>query len=218
MNRLISIDSLARSTNSARVLALAAIVASTFCSVGAVLAQPSTTETPAKVPAQPDSVRSTKEWNIGKKDKLAIQGYDPVAYFPEGGGKPAKGDEKFATEYKGVVYRFVSAEHRDLFLKDPAKYEPAHGGWCSWAMLDGDKVEVDAESFIVKDGRLFLFYKGWLGDTRAKWLKGEHVKEAAKADAEWKKISGESARMPKPEAKPESAPESKPAAKPADAK
>jgi peroxiredoxin/YHS domain-containing protein len=138
-----------------------------------------------------EPLRATDQWNIAKRSKLAIDGYDPVAYFPEGGGKATRGKESFEAEYKGVKYRFVSAAHRDLFLKNPAKYEPAHGGWCSWAMREGDKVDVDPASFIVKDGRLFLFYNGLLGNTQAKWSKGDHIKEAAEADAQWKKLSGE---------------------------
>jgi len=137
--------------------------------------------------------RAVSEWNVGR-DKLAIQGYDPVAYFPEGGAGATTGDEHITAEYEGVVYRFASAAHREQFLANPARYEPAHGGWCSYAMLEGDKVQVDPKSFIVKDGRLFLFYKGFLGDTRAKWLKADHATEAKTADANWKKISGETAR------------------------
>ena len=140
-----------------------------------------------------ESVRKVSEWNVGK-DRLGIQGYDPVAYFPDGGGVPVKGDPSITTTYAGVVYRFSSAAHREAFVANPARYEPAHGGWCSYAMLGGDKVQVDPKIFIVKDGRLFLFYKGFLGDTRAKWLKADVAEEAKTADGMWKKLSGESAR------------------------
>lgn len=149
---------------------------------------------------QPDTraepVRNTAEWNLPKKgEKLAIKGYDPVAYFPEGGEKALKGDKKIVTDYKGVVYRFASTGHRDLFLANPARYEPTYGGWCAWAMLDGDKVEPDPKSFIVKDDRLFLFYDGLLADTRAKWLKTNHDASAESADGAWLKISGEEKRQ-----------------------
>jgi peroxiredoxin len=98
----------------------------------------------------------------------------------------------------GVKYRFASQSNLDKFKANPARYEPAHGGWCSWAMREGDKVDVDPTSFIVKDDRLFLFYKGWLGNTRAKWLKGDHAAEAKDADANWKKLSKEEPRMVPP--------------------
>lgn len=148
----------------------------------------------AQAPAANAPVRDTPAWNLAD-DTLAIQGYDPVAYFPEGGGKAVKGDKKFEHAHNGAKYRFASAAHLERFKANPDRYEPAHGGWCSYAMLDGEKVEVDPKSFIVKNDRLFLFYNGFLADTRSKWQKMDHAASAAKADANWKKISGESPRM-----------------------
>lgn len=139
--------------------------------------------------------RAVKEWNLDRKTRLAIAGYDPVAYFPEGGAAPRKGDAANECEYQGAVYRFATRENLERFKANPARYEPAHGGWCAWAMREGDKVEVDPRSFIVKDDRLFLFYNGLLADTRAKWLKGDHAAEAKMADAKWKSISHEDPRM-----------------------
>ena len=151
---------------------------------------------------EPSKVRSTNEWDLGKKN-LAIEGYDPVAYFPEGGGKATKGDKKITLEHEGALYRFASTENRDRFAANPAKYEPAYGGWCAWAMLDGDKTEIDPKTFIVKDGRLFLFYNGFFGNTKKDWLKGDHDEQAARSDTEWKKLSGESPRVaPKPGTEP----------------
>ncbi|MDX2130541.1 MAG: peroxiredoxin-like family protein [Planctomycetota bacterium] len=149
--------------------------------------------------AQPSApTRTIDQWDVPKKGvRLAIDGYDPVSYFPEGGGKPLKGSAQFEHLHGGVTYRFSSAQTRQRFIADPARYEPAHGGWCSWAMIDGDKTEPNPKSFIVKDGRLFLFYDGLLGDTRANWLKGDHAAQLAKADVAWKKISGEEPRMPR---------------------
>jgi YHS domain-containing protein len=177
------------------VVALLGLVGSTGLSLAA--RQPA-----ASAPAEPKSepVRNIAVWNVEKtekaKDGLAIHGYDPVAYFPEGGGKAAKGDASITTSYKGVEYRFVSREHRDTFLANPARYEPAFGGWCAWAMLDGDKVDVDPESFLVTDNRLFLFYKGFWGDTKAKWSEKakDQASEAKQADGKWKDLSGEAPR------------------------
>ncbi len=53
---------------------------------------------------------------------VAIQGYDPVAFFTD--GKPEKGKPEFVARHDGAVYQFASREHRDLFTKEPAKYEP----------------------------------------------------------------------------------------------
>ncbi len=141
-----------------------------------------------------EPVRNIQEWDLNKK-KLAIDGYDPVAYFSEGGGKATKGSKKIETAYKGVTYRFASEKNRTLFMQSPTKYEPAHGGWCSWAMKSGEKTASNPKSFIVQDGRLFLFYKGLLGDTRKSWRKDDHDKQAVIADDSWKTVSGESPRL-----------------------
>ena len=143
-------------------------------------------------PAQPDFQRASKTWNVEADDGvlLALQGWDPVACFPEGGGKARKGNGKLGSVHGGVTYRFASEEHRQLFLADPWKYEPAYGGWCAYAMAEGDKVEIDPESFRILDGRLFVFYDGFFGDTRAKWLKDEAAL-LKRADAAWTRLSGE---------------------------
>jgi YHS domain-containing protein len=58
---------------------------------------------------------------------LAIKGYDAVAYFIQ--GKPLKGTEKFTYHWMGSEWRFVSAEHLDLFKSNPEKYAPQYGGY-----------------------------------------------------------------------------------------
>lgn len=149
------------------------------------------------VPAQPafaQPTRATAQWNLAK-DKLAIQGYDPVAYFQ---GSAKKGSSTFATQHAGATYHFVNAANRDAFTANPSKYEPAYGGWCAWAVKDGDKVEIDPKKFIVKNDRLFLFYNGFWGDTKAKWEKLDHADQVLQGDAQWKKISGEEPPMPTP--------------------
>ncbi len=150
----------------------------------------------ANTPAASAPTRNIAKWNLDSDEKLGVSGFDPVAYFPEGGGKPVKGDKKFEAAVGGVKYHFSSAKNRDAFKANPTKYEPAYGGWCAWAVRDGEQVEVDPKSFIVHDNRLFLFYDGFFGDTRSKWVKLNHAQEEAKANTQWKKISGENAPMP----------------------
>ncbi len=132
-----------------------------------------------------DDARVGAKWNLGKA-QLAIEGYDPVSYFPEGGGSPAKGDAKIESVLDGARYRFASVAHQEWFLAEPSRYRPKYGGWCAYAMVEGDDVEIDPKSFLIENGRLLLFYKGFLADTRAKWLpKAEEF--APKADAAWAK-------------------------------
>ena len=155
---------------------------------------------PAPIVVQDDEKkkepRDTSVLNVDKK-KLALSGYDPVAYFKEGGGKPKKGDKKITHTHDGVTYRFASKANLELFKKDPTKYEPMYGGWCAYAMANGDKVEVNPEYFIVTDEGLFVFYKSFLTNTRKKWNKEGPAKLKPKADKNWEKFVKEAAEKRK---------------------
>lgn len=128
-------------------------------------------------------------YNLSGDSTLAIQGYDPVAYFTD--AKAAKGQEALELDYRGVTYRFASDKNRQRFAAEPGKYVPTYGGWCASAIgAKGEKVSIDPTNFKVKDGRLFLFYKGLFADALKDWNKHEKEWEPA-ADVNWKKIVGE---------------------------
>ncbi len=132
--------------------------------------------------AQNPSKRA-QHFNLEKK--LAIQGYDPVAYFKQ--NKALKGKPTLASVYEGATYYFSSQENKDTFLKNPTAYEPQYGGWCAYAMGDsGEKVEIDPQTFKILDGKLYLFYNAYFNNTLKSWNKNE-VGLKKKADANWKK-------------------------------
>jgi hypothetical protein len=58
---------------------------------------------------------------------IAIDGYDPVAYFTE--GQALQGSETFTHHWNDAEWRFINAQHRDLFAANPKKYAPRHGGF-----------------------------------------------------------------------------------------
>lgn len=130
-----------------------------------------------------DDARRDLPWNVDGK-RLALEGYDPVAYFPEGGGSPRKGDAKLELDLEGVRYRFAREEHRAWFQAEPERYRPKYGGWCAYAMADGDRVEVDPKSFLIENGALLVFYDGLFADTRAKW-RPRASELRPKADRNW---------------------------------
>jgi YHS domain-containing protein len=137
-----------------------------------------------QVYAQDISTKRKKEFNV--ENGLAIQGYDPVAYFAA--GKALHGKKEYSFSYQGVTYHFSSVTNRDLFKAAPEKYEPVYGGWCAYAMgATGDKVEVDPETFKIIDGKLYLYYNKFFTNTLKTWNKDEKsLKE--KADNNWTKF------------------------------
>lgn len=131
------------------------------------------------------AAKRLKEFNL--ENKVAIQGYDPVAYFTL--KKAVKGKAAFATTYEGVIYYFSTQAHKDLFLKNPSSYEPQYGGWCAFAMGDyGEKVEINPETFKIIEGKLYLFYNAFFNNTLKSWNKDE-TNLKRKADNNWKKNS-----------------------------
>ncbi|MBC8112690.1 MAG: YHS domain protein [Verrucomicrobia bacterium] len=132
---------------------------------------------------QAQQTKRQQQFNL--ENGIAIQGYDAVSYFS---GKPTKGKSAFAHNYQGVVYYFATAANRETFKKSPEKYEPAYGGWCSYAMGDsGEKVEIDPQTYKIVDGKLNLFYNKFFTNTLPKWNKDESNLKR-KADASWKKF------------------------------
>jgi YHS domain-containing protein len=110
---------------------------------------------------------------------LALQGYDPVAYFTL--GKPTRGDPKFRSTYRGGTYQFATAEHKALFDKDPAKYEPHFGGYCGYAASINKVSPIDVEYWEILEGRLVLQHNKKAWDLWHKDVKAN----LAKADQNW---------------------------------
>jgi YHS domain-containing protein len=128
-----------------------------------------------------------EHWDL-KRGNVALEGYDPVTIFTD--EEPRKGSRKITATYKGVTYRFTSEANRERFLEAPDAYEPAYGGWCAYAVLDGGKTSPDPKRYKIVDGRLLLFYDAWGTDTLDLWndkLEGgaDEGELLATADDKW---------------------------------
>jgi YHS domain-containing protein len=110
---------------------------------------------------------------------VAIEGYDPVAYFTS--GKPTKGQSKFSAKWRGASWRFASAKNRDAFKKMPEKYAPQYGGYCAWAVSQGYTAAVDPTAWKVVDNKLYLNYSPGVQATWVEDIPG-NIK---KANANW---------------------------------
>ena len=123
----------------------------------------------------------------GPETRIALNGYDPVAYFTD--GKATRGDPQFQYAWDGAVYHFASARHLALFKVDPDRYLPQYGSLCTASLAGDRKFPGDPKSWLVHDGRLYLF-----GSASAQAAMTRNPAEMkARADAIWAKMSGPSA-------------------------
>ena len=86
--------------------------------------------------------------------RLAIDGYDPVAYFTE--AKPVRGNTQFEFKWKGAKWIFYNIENRDQFAAAPEKYSPKYGGYCAYAVSQGNTARIDPKAWKVVDDALYL--------------------------------------------------------------
>ena len=126
-----------------------------------------------------------KDGPVNIEKGFAIEGYDPVAYFTD--AKPVAGSAQFEHSWNGATWRFASAEHRDLFAANPAKYAPQYGGYCAYGVSKGGKYPIDPQAWSVIDGKLYLNYDLDVQKTWSKDTKGF----IAKADGNWVKLEKE---------------------------
>jgi len=91
---------------------------------------------------------------VNAAEGIGLQGYDPVAYFIN--GAPTEGSERYSFVWKGVTYRFASAENLEKFKADPQKYLPQYGGYCAYAMSLNRIADIDPSRWAIVDGKLYL--------------------------------------------------------------
>jgi YHS domain-containing protein len=90
------------------------------------------------------------------EEGVAIDGFDPVAYFTE--NQAIKGNATHSCQYQNRTWHFSSAENRDKFLANPEQFAPQYGGYCSHSIHENKLVRSDPQSFIVRDNKLYLYY------------------------------------------------------------
>ena len=113
---------------------------------------------------------------------VAIRGYDPVAYFTQ--GEPLKGSKTFRTEWNGAEWRFVSAEHLNLFNADPERYAPQYGGYCAWAVANNYTASTQPEAWTIFEDKLYLNYSL---SVRGQWEQ-DIPGNVVKGDANWPSV------------------------------
>jgi YHS domain-containing protein len=91
---------------------------------------------------------------VNTANGAGVKGYDPVAYFTL--GQPTPGVDQYTYQWKGVTYRFASADNLNRFKTDPEKYLPQYGGYCAYAMAINRIADIDPSRWAIVDGKLYL--------------------------------------------------------------
>ena len=102
---------------------------------------------PPRAATEPKSIVNTDD------NGVALQGYDPVAFFTD--HKPVKGESDIHSTYKLATYYFASQDHQKLFDSDPAKYEPQFGGYCGYAASIDKISPISVDYWEIIDGSSF---------------------------------------------------------------
>jgi hypothetical protein len=106
---------------------------------------------------------TTQQIVVDHRSGLAINGFDPVAYFVDGAAKLGK--EPYEQPYAGVVWRFRNEGNQAAFLADPDIYMPRFGGYDPVAVARGVAVPGDPRLWLIVHERLYLFYTPEARDT-----------------------------------------------------
>lgn len=126
---------------------------------------------------------SDKKSTVYTTDNGAIDGYDPVAFFTDSAA--VKGEKSLSTEWNGATWCFSTAEHLETFKASPEKYAPQYGGYCAYGTADGHLSPTEAETWTVRDGKLYFNY-----NMKVKELWSQDIPSyLEKADKNWPQLS-----------------------------
>ena len=92
--------------------------------------------------------------NVAGASRVALDGYDPVAFFTD--GRPVNGSPSISSTDRGAIYFFATEEHKRLFMQDPAKYAPQYGGYCAFGVAINAHFPVDINTWQIRDNKLYL--------------------------------------------------------------
>jgi YHS domain-containing protein len=91
----------------------------------------------------------------GDDARVMLKGADVTAYFTQ--GRYVQGSPQFKSVYEEVTFRFASAEAKQLFDAEPAKFLPQFGGYCANGMAYAIPWGGDADTFRIDGGKLYIF-------------------------------------------------------------
>jgi hypothetical protein len=98
---------------------------------------------------------TTERVVVNRFTGLAIEGFDPVAYFVD--AQPMVGQEDFEASEAGAVWRFRNEGNRASFLAHPEIYGPQFGGYDPMDLARGVTVAGNPRFWLISGQRLYLF-------------------------------------------------------------
>jgi hypothetical protein len=98
---------------------------------------------------------TTERVVVNRFSGLAIEGYDPVAYFVD--AHPAIGLPDFEASQAGAVWRFRNEGNRASFVAHPDIYGPQFGGYDPIDLARGVTYAGNPRFWLVSGERLYLF-------------------------------------------------------------
>lgn len=102
------------------------------------------------------AVSFAQDKGIFQKNGIAINGYDPVAYFTE--SKPIEGQEAYSWTWNDAKWLFSSSANLEAFKANPEKYVPQFGGYCAYGVSENHKSPTDPNAWTIVDQKLYLNY------------------------------------------------------------
>jgi YHS domain-containing protein len=106
--------------------------------------------------ATPMRAATTEMVVTNRHTGLAVDGYDPVAYFTE--AAPKSGRAELEARVGGATWRFANEGNRAAFAAAPDVYMPRFGGYDPIALARGAAAAGHPELWLVVGQRLYLFY------------------------------------------------------------
>lgn len=103
----------------------------------------------------PAEAATTERVVVNRFTGVAIEGFDPVAYFVD--GRALQGTAEFEANLWGAVWRFRNEGNRASFLAHPEVYGPQYGGYDPADIARGVTIAGNPRFFAIVAQRLYLF-------------------------------------------------------------
>jgi hypothetical protein len=104
---------------------------------------------------RPAEATTTERVVVNRYTGLAIEGFDPVAYFVD--ARPVVGLPDFEASEAGAVWRFHNEGNRASFVAHPDIYGPQFGGYDPFDLARGVTVAGNPRFWLISEQRLYLF-------------------------------------------------------------